>query len=754
MPALLLSVLGCTEAPPRVPDEPRVTSTGEPTRVSVEQTAFENPGGMWVPRQLTAHTETLKKLGLEIDPKDLSNPMAHPLGAVISLGGCSASFVSPSGLVVTNHHCVTRALQFNTTKESNVLENGYLAKTRADEKSIGPTGRVYVTQKFEDVTKEINAGLETMKSDKARYDAVETRTKALIAKCEAAAPNVRCNLASYFGGAERLLITRLEIKDVRLVYAPHRGIGEFGGEIDNWMWPRHTGDFAFYRAYVGPDGKPAPYAEDNVPYQPPQHLKLPTKPLRAGDLVFVAGYPGRTQRLHTAAETSEAVEWEYPLRIRFYRDAIALLEKVGKENSEAKIATAPRVFGLKNALKYFRGALEGLSTGGAAGQRALIEKNLREFVAADPARQKKYGDVFTKLDAMSEARKKTRESDRALTELTRMSLLLDAAVTIVRLAKEREKKNDVDRDPRYQERNWQRLEQSQRRMQKSYNRAADQASLGFVARRAAKLEKSLRPAALESITGSMSPTESAVEESISKLYSGTKLENADARVALLKTATPAKLKRSRDPMIQLALKLVPMIEQREDRDDAVIGAMMLLRPKYTAALQEMMEPPLAPDANGTLRVTYGTVRGYRPAPNKPVYKPFTVLSEVIGKSTDKKPFNTPKSLLKASSGKKFGPYVDEALGEVPVNFLADLDITGGNSGSPTLNARGEIVGLAFDGNYEAMASDWLFMPSITRSIHVDIRYALWVLDAVDGAGHLLQELGATPQFATGGEKAN
>ncbi len=746
--------LGCTEAPPQVPDAPVRTSPEPPAPVEAEPFEFESPGGMWVPRQIPEHADTLKKLGLEIDPKKLSDPMAHPLGAVISLGGCSASFVSADGLIVTNHHCVTGALQFNSTKEHNLLENGYVARTRADEKSIGPTGRVYVTQKFEDVTKQVNDGLEALPSDKARHDKVEERTKSLIAKCESARANVRCNLATYFGGAERLLITRLEIKDVRLVYAPHRGIGEFGGETDNWMWPRHTGDFSFYRAYVDPNGNPAPFAKTNVPYKPPHHLKLPTKPLSAGDLVFVAGYPGRTQRLHTAAETTEAVEWEYPLRIKFYRDAIVLLEDIGKTDPEAKIATAPRVFGLKNALKYFRGALEGLSAGGAATERSELENKLRQFVSSDPARQTKYGDVFQKLDAMSEARKKTRESDRSLTELTRLSLLLDAAVTIVRMANERAKENDSDRDPRFQKRNWQRLEQGQRRMQKSYNRAADQASLAFVAERASKLPKSLRPAALKAITGSADPSDKIIERAVSGLYQGTKLEDADLRVKLLTTAKPSELARSADSIIRLALKLVPMIEEREVRDDAVAGAMMLLRPKYTAALGEMKGSSLAPDANGTLRVSYGTVRGYRPQPDKPVYEPFTVLSEVIGKSTGKKPFNTPKKLLDAHSSAKFGPYVHEDLDEVPVNFLADLDITGGNSGSPTLNARGEVVGLAFDGNYEAMASDWLFMPSITRSIHVDIRYALWVLDAVDGAGHVLKELGVTPKFASGGAKTN
>ena len=235
---------------------------------------------MWIPSQLgSAHAETLKKLGLELDPAQLSDPMAYPLGAIVSLGGCSASFVSPDGLVATNHHCVTGALQYNSTPQQNLLEQGYLAKTRADEKSIGPTGRVYVTQAFKDVTFDVRKDIEAIREDQERHNEIEKRTKALLAACEKDRPTVRCEVAAYDGGAQYLLIERLQIKDVRLVYAPHEGIGNFGGEIDNWRWPRHGGDFSFYRAYVGKDGKPAEYSAENVPFKPRQHLKLATKPL-------------------------------------------------------------------------------------------------------------------------------------------------------------------------------------------------------------------------------------------------------------------------------------------------------------------------------------------------------------------------------------------------------------------------------------------------------------------------------------------
>jgi hypothetical protein len=212
----------------------------------------------------------------------------------------------------------------------------------------------------------------------------------------------------------------------------------------------------------------------------------------------------------------------------------------------------------------------------------------------------------------------------------------------------------------------------------------------------------------------------------------------------LKTATTAQLKNSRDPIMRAALLLLPLVKAAEDRQDARSGALVLLRPRYIMALRDFIPTPIAPDANGTLRVTYGTVRGYRPTPEAPRYRPFTTVSQIPQKATGKEPFNAPERLLEAIRAKKFGPYAAPVLGEVPVDFLADCDITGGNSGSATLNSRGEMTGLVFDGNYEAMASDWLFMPEITRSIHVDVRYALWVMDAVDGADDLLREMGVEP----------
>jgi hypothetical protein len=292
---------------------------------------------MWMPKQLLAHADTLKTLGLAIDPAGLSDPTRAPLGAVVSLGGCTGSFVSDQGLVITNHHCVQGALQYNATPEHNFIEDGFLAKDRADERWAGPTARVYVAQKYVDVTGTMTEGLADIADDRARYLEIEKREKALVAACEKDRPGIRCRVAKFFGGAEWYQIEQLEIRDVRLVYAPHRGIGNFGGEVDNWRWPRHTGDYSFYRAYVGKDGRPADHAADNVPYRPEHWLRPASEPLAEGDLVMVAGYPGGTERLLTAEEAAEAAEWEYPRRITMYQELIGILDTVSQGSTELQI---------------------------------------------------------------------------------------------------------------------------------------------------------------------------------------------------------------------------------------------------------------------------------------------------------------------------------------------------------------------------------------------------------------------------------
>jgi hypothetical protein len=332
-----------------------------------------------------------------------------------------------------------------------------------------------------------------------------------------------------------------------------------------------------------------------------------------------------------------------------------------------------------------------------------------------------------------------------LWELRFMSTMIGAADTIVHMAEERPKP-DAERHPSFQERNHKRLYQSQQQAQQSYDRRLDQQKLALALRRAMALPKEQRPKLVELVLGKAEPTAANIDKALTALYDKTKLESAETRVELLSKATLGDLNKSTDPFIQLALKVRKDFQASEDREDAYEGATVVDRPKFAAALRAQHDGVFAPDANSTLRVTFGTVRGYKPSPDAETHYPFTKLSGMVAKQTGKEPFAAPAALIDAAKKGPYGPYVHAELGEVPVNFLADLDITGGNSGSPTLNTRGELVGLAFDGNYEAMASDWIFIPAITRSIHVDIRYVLWIMDRVDGADRLLEEMGVKPSL--------
>ena len=298
--------------------------------------------GMWVPQQLPEIAAPLKKAGLKLDAKQLANLTGDPMGAVVSLGGCTASFVSPQGLVVTNHHCAYGAIQLNSTAQKNLMREGFNAPTRGDEVSAGPSSRIFALDSIQDVTAQIKAAIDGGASPIERTQAAEAEAKRLVAQCEAEA-GYSCEVSSFFGGITYRLFRTVEIKDVRLVYAPPSSIGNYGGEVDNWMWPRHTGDFSFYRAYVGKDGKPAEYSKDNVPYQPKHWLKIADKPLGEGDFVMVAGYPGRTNRYALASEFDATREWSYPVVGQHYKNLVALVERTAKQDPEIGVKYASTV---------------------------------------------------------------------------------------------------------------------------------------------------------------------------------------------------------------------------------------------------------------------------------------------------------------------------------------------------------------------------------------------------------------------------
>ena len=696
--------------------------------------------GMWMPQQIPEMAARLKALGFAGDPKAYADLSGQPMGAIVSLGGCTASFVSPDGLIVTNHHCVTGGLQFNSTPTRNLLKDGYLAKTRGEELPNGPGSRVFVTTSVTEVTSAITGNIDAKATDRERYELIERRVKERVGACEKGGQ--RCNVASFFAGLKYFEIAQMEIKDVRLVYAPAEGIGVFGGETDNWRWPRHTGDWSFLRAYVARDGKPAAFSKDNVPFQPKHWLKVSTEGIKPGDLVFVAGYPGRTQRHQTYAQVKETTEWSMPRSIRLAQEQLAILDQLTKQDKALALKVAGRVQGLNNRLTNQKGMLEGLVKGGSLGMKQAHEKELEAWIAADPNRQKRYGDVLPALGTLQAESERMRERSAAMMTLTTSSTYLGAAETLYRLTVQRPKA-DMDRESGFQERDLPRIRDGQDRMQRTMDATADRALLRWALLLAAGLPAEQRIVAVDQAAGlrsgmPMADAEKAIDVFVQRLFEGTRLGDRDFRLSLIDKST-ADLLATKDPFILLAAAMEPLAEADRDSAKNRSGALARLMPRYMEALLAKAGGLVAPDANGTLRVTYGQVKGVD-AKDGLYYKPLTTLAGIIDKHTGAGDFDAPKVQLDAIRSGKKTPYIDASLGDVPVNFLSTVDTTGGNSGSPTLNGKGELVGLLFDGTYESVASDYLFNPTTTRSIHVDSRYMLWNMAEVDGAINLLQEM--------------
>jgi hypothetical protein len=701
--------------------------------------------GMWMPQQIPLLAARLQAMGFQGDPKAFADLTGQPMGAVVSLGGCTASFVSPDGLIVTNHHCVTGSLQFNSTPQRNLLVEGYLAKTRDEELSNGPGSRVYVTTAVTDVTDAITGNIDPKATDRQRYDTIDRRVKERVAACEKPG-GMRCTVASFFEGLKFFEIAQLEIRDVRLVYSPHDGIGVFGGETDNWRWPRHTGDWSFYRAYVAKDGRPATFSKDNVPYRPKHWLKVAAGGVKPGDLVFVTGYPGTTARHRTYLEVRETTEWAMPRSIRLAQEQLAVIDTLTKQDKALALKVAGRIQGLNNGLTNQRGMLEGLTKGGSLAKKEAAEKDLAAWIAADPARQAKYGDVLPALQTLQMEGQRTRERNAVLGGLAGASSYLSSAQTLYRLSMQRTRP-DLERDPGFQERDWIRIKEGQDRLQRTIDPTVDRALLRWAMGMAAALPASQRIEPLDQAVGlrpGMAEAEAgrAIDAYLDGLYAGSKLGDRDFRIGLIEKST-AELVATNDTFIALAAALDPLLEANREASKDRAGAYARLRPRYMEALLAKAGGLVAPDANSTLRVTYGQVKGVM-ARDGLMYTPQTTLQGIVEKHTGEGEFNAPKGQLEAIEALRAGkttPFLDPDLGDVPVNFLSTVDTTGGNSGSPTLNAKGELVGLLFDGTYESVASNYLFDPVKTRSIHVDTRYMLWNMAEVDGATHLLEEMG-------------
>lgn len=698
--------------------------------------------GMYTPEQLPMIQQELRDAGIAISPQTLTNLSGFPMGAVVSLGGCSASFVSPKGLVLTNHHCVRGSLQYNTDEQNNYLEAGFLARQIGDELPAAPGTHVYVTVDFRDVTPQIVAAIPPMAGGLERFEAIDMASKNMISDCEAEA-GYRCDVKSFYGGKEYKLIKQLEIRDVRIAYAPSDAIGRFGGDEDNWMWPRHTGDFAFYRAYVGPDGKPADFSENNVPYNPAHYLEVAVNDLEDNDFVMVAGYPGKTNRYARAVAVEHVFDWLYPTYLSLVSDWIKTIETAAPAKSEKRVKYASLVNSLSNFLKNTQGQLNGAKRAHLVENRRLAEQQLNDWLMLSPA-NRQYAAPIRALDALAREQAQIQKQNFWYTNITRAQLL-SAAQLIYRFAVEKEKP-DAQRARGFQERDRTRLEQRLTRIDRRFDTDVDSAVWQMFINEYRRQPEQQHVAAFDdALSLNLLQTDEAVKAAVARFYSRTQLDNLDTRLQLMAASREA-LEQSQDPFMQLAVALHATEMRLEDQQKQIKGDIDAIQPDYMKGVLawKASQGQLAyPDANGTLRVTYGKVKGGSPRDGL-IYEPFTRLGGIAEKHTGMSPFNAPAALLDKIATADAGTYSSPVLGTVPVNFLTDTDSTGGNSGSPTLNDKGQLVGILFDGTFESVNSDWNFNAKATRSIHVDARYMLWLMQQVDNASYLVDEMTVVP----------
>jgi hypothetical protein len=682
--------------------------------------------GQWQPHQLPQLKSELKRIGITMPAEKLADLSKHPMSAIVSLGGCSASFVSPDGLVVTNHHCAYGAIQRNATPEKNYIVDGFLARTRPEELPGGPNTLVYVTEKVENVTSRVLKDLGADLTGRQRNAAISSRIKALIAECESDKA-YRCSVPAFHRGLEYYRIRQLMIRDVRLVYAPSDKIGNFGGDIDNYEWPRQTGDYAFLRAYVGPDGRPADPAPSNVPYKSKDFLVVSAEGLKNGDPILLAGYPGRTSRYKLPSEIRFARDTDFPAKVATISADLAVIAQATNGNPAWEVRYASVEKSLNNVLKKTRGLLDGFARKDVAAIRDVQDAGFRAWYAKNGSGLTLLAD----LDAVIAADMALSREEGAYAEASHSDLLRSAR-TLYRLAQER-RKPDVRRDSGYQERDLSFIKARLTRLEQSFVPEVDQARYAAALNRYAKLDPALRPQGLDALV--------PAADRLDALYKSTELGDTGKRLAWIGKDVDA-FRASSDPFIQLAVRLDAVARALDERRKEVDGNLDRTIPQYMAAViayRKSQGKPVYPDANSTLRVTYGTVSPY--APRDGLLKgPFTTVEGILEKATGKDPFLVPAALTDAVKAKRFGVFRDPVLGTVPVNFLSSADTTGGNSGSAVMNKRGELVGLNFDSTYESITKDWYFDTAITRAIHVDIRYMLWVMKEVDGADNLLKEM--------------
>ena len=685
--------------------------------------------GMWLlPLIKKLNLKDMQAKGLELTAEDIYSVNNSSLkDAIVIFGnGCTGEIVSPNGLLFTNHHCGFGNIQALSSVEHDYLKNGYWAMNNEQELPA-PGLQVTFIRHIEEVTKQMLKGVKEDMTHEERAAKIEANGKAQKEKFAKKYEGKSITIKDFFGGNQYFAFVTEIYKDVRLVGTPPYAIGKFGGETDNWMWPRHTGDFSVFRVYAAPDGKtPAEYAPENVPYKAEKYLTISTEGYKEGDYAMIMGFPGTTTRYMTSYEIDKMLTVDNPNRIYIRGERQAILKVHMAADDAIRIKYASKYASSSNYWKNSIGKSRGVEKLGVKAQKAAEEEAFTKWVweSMDKKRIEKYGEALPLIEKYVTEGSVYESDAQILSEtLFRAAEILNASTTFYNRYRRTESIEEA-------------LEAA-KRFYKDYDEGVDR----LVTCRMFEVLREMIPAERRPQSLAVIDTEwgGDVKAFTEDLFNKSVFANEERCVAAAAAGDITIFEN--DPALVImkdasALYNDLLAKVKPLKDDYRKGHRL-----YIKGLQEMQpERAFYPDANFTLRLTYGTILPYSPADGV-LYKYYTTINGVVAKEDPKNPvdFTVDEGLKKLYAEQNWGGYAD-ADGSLHTCFLSTNDITGGNSGSPIMNSKGELIGLAFDGNWEAMSGDIAFEPNVQRTINVDVRYVLWCIDTLGGASWLLDEM--------------
>lgn len=680
----------------------------------------------------------MKKAGLKIDQSQVYNPNGLSLvDALVNVGGCTGSFVSNAGLIITNHHCAFESVQLASTPEKDYLTNGFVAKNY-EEEIPAKNLTCKITDSYEDVSSKILESVKDVVDPSERINKINSKIAEIVKAEENKDKTIKAEISEMFIGRTYVLFRYKIIKDVRLVYVPMRAIGEFGGEGDNWVWPRHTGDFSFMRAYVAKDGSAANYSKDNVPYQPKKFLQVNPNGANEGDFVFILGYPGRTFRNYPAKYIEYQEKFQLPYMSSLYEWQNKQMEETSI-NKELELKQASRIKRKANVLKNYKGKIKGLRNIELVQQKYNQEKDLQKFIESDAALNAKYGSMLKNIDMVYTEVFSDAKKFLVLDQFIPSSNALSAANIMQGL-----RKKIAAAKPEEQEKIFTDAKAGiKKQLENQYDTYVIETEKRLLKR---AIMDGLQLPGTEQFNvipkfklEKQKNIDLAVSKYVDMLFTKSMFIMPSVVTAVLDMPLKDFMK-IKDPMFDLAVNASAEVDKmnaiRKERN----GKLNKLLADYVDVSILFKKTNFIPDANSTLRLTYGHVKGYTPV-DATYMKPTTTLTGLIEKGQNSGEYYLPNFIRELYKNKDFGRWTTKDRKDVPIAFLYDMDTTGGNSGSPILDENGNLVGVNFDRSYEATINDFAWNELYSRSIGCDIRYVLWVAQKVDHAEHIIKELG-------------